>query len=178
MKLLAFALCLALACAQGYGYPYQAMPQQLYTGYMPQQLYNGYMPQQLYSGYNAFYGPRSFVPQEPKLPSCPANSRMDSTETVCCPATCGACGGEGCAERPGGADSCCTEAIAQQPTCARKGAAPCSLSGPVAAAPVPVAPRQNRDRASRYTIGPFGQRTRFGNGLVDTSLLTGVRTSA
>lgn len=37
---------------------------------------------------------------------------------LCCPKTCGDCGGDGCSSRPGGAESCCTsDIIAQNKDC-------------------------------------------------------------
>ena len=36
---------------------------------------------------------------------------FDSSKSVCCSSACGKCGGEGCAEFPGGVDLCCTGKI-------------------------------------------------------------------
>ena len=52
---------------------------------------------------------------------------LSSNKTVCCAASCGACGGTGCSQLPGGADSCCTSNItAANQSCAKQ-PAPCVM---------------------------------------------------
>lgn len=49
-------------------------------------------------------------------------------QNICCPLSCGRCGGERCAERPGGESQCCTQTIqSSAPTC-DVSFAPCVLS--------------------------------------------------
>eukprot|EP00752_Nemacystus_decipiens_P017643 g15814.t1 len=48
---------------------------------------------------------------------------------VCCPLTCGACGGSGCGGREGGADSCCSSTIVDNAVlCSESGEAPCIIN--------------------------------------------------
>lgn len=44
------------------------------------------------------------------VPKPPVDGRLCTSE-VCCPASCGVCGGTGCGERPGGQDNCCVGSI-------------------------------------------------------------------
>ncbi len=46
---------------------------------------------------------------------------------VCCPLSCGSCGGSGCSDRPGGADACCTGAIRDSNRSCEEFAPPCVL---------------------------------------------------
>lgn len=49
---------------------------------------------------------------------------------ICCEASCGTCGGTGCAKRGNGAESCCTNKIeAAGKTCSETGMAPCIVDG-------------------------------------------------
>ena len=49
---------------------------------------------------------------------------------VCCPESCGTCGGIGCSSRPGGASECCTSYTKSLgPKCGDSGAAPCLMDG-------------------------------------------------
>ncbi|CAN0410370.1 unnamed protein product, partial [Ascophyllum nodosum] len=49
---------------------------------------------------------------------------------VCCPESCGTCGGVGCSSRPGGAYECCTSDIKSLGLkCGDTGAAPCLMDG-------------------------------------------------
>ena len=51
-------------------------------------------------------------------------------EDVCCPESCGTCGGVGCSSRPGGAYECCTSDIKSLGLkCGDTGAAPCLMDG-------------------------------------------------
>ena len=50
---------------------------------------------------------------------------MDPFGVLCCPASCGLCGGEGCANRQGGADACCGDNIAS--AAVECGSPPCLL---------------------------------------------------
>ena len=61
-----------------------------------------------------------------------ANSVIGEGERIhqaCCAASCGSCGGSGCGSRPGGADSCCTQAITMKaPSCDETGGVgPCNI---------------------------------------------------
>lgn len=49
---------------------------------------------------------------------------LDSKNWACCDASCGVCGGEGCSQRPGGPNKCCTTHIKQ--TC-REAPPPCIM---------------------------------------------------
>lgn len=46
---------------------------------------------------------------------------------ACCAAACGACGGSGCVNRPGGADACCTATVAAEAPRCSGSMPPCSL---------------------------------------------------
>ena len=46
---------------------------------------------------------------------------------VCCPASCGRCGGPGCSGLPGGADACCTTNIRETGVSCQEGGAPCLI---------------------------------------------------
>ena len=59
-------------------------------------------------------------------------------QKVCCPASCGACGGSGCGSRPGGAENCCTSHVLRSGNSCDSFAPPCTGSLP-AAAPNPAA---------------------------------------
>ncbi|CAN0424132.1 unnamed protein product, partial [Ascophyllum nodosum] len=49
---------------------------------------------------------------------------------VCCPESCGSCGGSRCSSRPGGASECCTSYIKSVgPKCGDSGSAPCLMDG-------------------------------------------------
>merc|ERR1719224_327348 len=79
-------------------------------------------------------------PPAPEVAECPAGSlvgtyfssataRGDSisvkSNSVCCPASCGTCGGKQCASRPGGKSACCADIIqASNKEC---GSPPCAL---------------------------------------------------
>ena len=49
--------------------------------------------------------------------------------TVCCPRSCGRCGGQGCEARPGGADACCHNTIRESRAMCTVHAAPCLVYG-------------------------------------------------
>jgi hypothetical protein len=70
--------------------------------------------------------------------SCPAGSIPGRNGAVaCCPAACGACGGSGCDQRPGGRASCCGFAVAKSQTS-------CADSPP------PCVPRRSRNSLQLY----------------------------
>ncbi|CAN0380772.1 unnamed protein product, partial [Scytosiphon promiscuus] len=51
-------------------------------------------------------------------------------DDICCDASCGTCGGTGCAKRPGGPDLCCIRRIAEAGMfCDTTNAAPCIIDG-------------------------------------------------
>lgn len=53
---------------------------------------------------------------------------IDANGVVCCPLSCGACAGAGCADRPGGASDCCGGTIkALGVMCSESGTAPCVI---------------------------------------------------
>lgn len=56
-------------------------------------------------------------------PSCERN--LLGKDGVCCPVTCGECGGQGCGSRPGGEDQCCTSKVLQSNRNCSKYNAPC-----------------------------------------------------
>lgn len=45
------------------------------------------------------------------IPGSEEEENQLCNEMVCCPSTCGKCGGAGCQRRPGGADNCCSRSI-------------------------------------------------------------------
>jgi len=56
------------------------------------------------------------------------NTNQDTT--VCCPASCGTCGGDGCGGRPGGAENCCTGHIVRSNSfCTSDGDTSCIIPG-------------------------------------------------
>jgi hypothetical protein len=59
-------------------------------------------------------------------PAC-ANGIANSSGTVCCPPSCGACGVSGCASLPGGENNCCGSKIEQNNLSCLDHAAPCVL---------------------------------------------------
>lgn len=59
-------------------------------------------------------------------PSC-SYGVLSSDKKVCCAASCGACGGAGCSQLPGGADACCTSKISAANEPCAKNAAPCVM---------------------------------------------------
>ena len=50
-------------------------------------------------------------PSPPKGKCADAGGILDKDGKVCCPKSCGACGGKGCAGLPGGKDNCCTKEV-------------------------------------------------------------------
>jgi hypothetical protein len=61
-----------------------------------------------------------------RMQSCTAiGGVMDPFGLLCCPASCGVCGGQGCASRNGGADACCGDNIAS--AAVKCGNPPCLL---------------------------------------------------
>ena len=46
---------------------------------------------------------------------------------VCCPVSCGQCGGPGCSDLPGGKDCCTSDIMARNVFCFDAGAAPCII---------------------------------------------------
>jgi hypothetical protein len=61
-----------------------------------------------------------------RMQSCTAiGGVMDPFGLLCCPAFCGVCGGQGCANRNGGADACCGDNIAS--AAVKCGNPPCLL---------------------------------------------------
>lgn len=59
-------------------------------------------------------------------PAC-VTGITDSDDLVCCPESCGACGGPGCSQRPGGANACCVGRISQKNVSCAVATAPCVL---------------------------------------------------
>ena len=56
------------------------------------------------------------------------NGVSDNGGNVCCPKSCGTCGGTGCAKRDGGRKNCCTGVISKKnKKCDEVSAAPCVL---------------------------------------------------
>jgi len=89
------------------------------------------------------------APKPAVIEKCPAGSFLGTSffnearvnvhhayKLVCCAASCGACGGSGCAHRPGGSKVCCAQRITQAATKCGKGSrgritqAPCVLGDP------------------------------------------------
>jgi hypothetical protein len=61
-------------------------------------------------------------------PTC--STGISSGSNVCCAASCGACGGSGCASRPGGGDACCLTNIRNDGVSCTESGPPCVLSDP------------------------------------------------
>lgn len=72
--------------------------------------------------------PRS-APVAPSVwePACGGLLSADSA--VCCPASCGSCGGQGCGQRPGGAEACCRKTILRSKMLCSAKQAPCVMVG-------------------------------------------------
>ena len=63
----------------------------------------------------------------PTANTCPDFGAVATTGgAICCPASCGSCGGSGCGSRPGGAAKCCTGDIPKDKICDGTNA-PCYL---------------------------------------------------
>ena len=58
---------------------------------------------------------------------CAPRNALAKALHYCCPPSCGQCGGRGCAERPGGASSCCSDASSVQKRSCAVAKPPCVL---------------------------------------------------
>lgn len=95
---------------------------------------------------------------------CPADSLLSQSSRACCPATCGQCGGPGCAELVGGGSDCCTQIILEEADlCSESEQAPCRTGIAAAAAYPPyfpqaavrsASPYQPRNHAAVYSSAP------------------------
>lgn len=61
-------------------------------------------------------------------PNC-EDGILDATGQACCPASCGACGGEDCSQLPGGPDDCCMGRIVANGDSCLTTEAPCVIDG-------------------------------------------------
>ncbi len=61
-------------------------------------------------------------------PTC-STGILNDAGTACCPATCGACGGTGCDQRPGGAAACCTSGVTASGASCSSNFPPCVMDG-------------------------------------------------
>ncbi len=60
---------------------------------------------------------------------CPGDiPGINAKDMICCPTSCGECGGSGCSSRPGGAESCCESGMKDSDRyCDEIGEAPCII---------------------------------------------------
>jgi hypothetical protein len=76
------------------------------------------------------YGPPCIMPTSD--PKCVSGVRgtTDDGLVVCCDKACGTCGGEGCSERPGGANNCCASFIEADGESCLSNMPPCVFTDP------------------------------------------------
>ena len=62
-----------------------------------------------------------------ELPCATYRGVLYAKGDVCCAASCGTCGGDGCGSKPGGGSNCCVGEIPLQQVCGPRQDAPCHL---------------------------------------------------